>query len=76
MDFPTNSIVSLPYVMQDGSSAEITVVGNEGVGISLPVATNLESTANIFPFMCASVQSVPVQGLMIKSGGFSSSLPG
>jgi CRP-like cAMP-binding protein len=34
--FPTNSIVSLLYVMLDGSSAEIAVVGNEGVlGISL-----------------------------------------
>src|SRR6266436_2472009 len=34
--FPTNSIVSLLYVMQDGSSAEIAVVGNEGVvGIAL-----------------------------------------
>ncbi|TVS14318.1 MAG: Crp/Fnr family transcriptional regulator [Gammaproteobacteria bacterium] len=34
--FPTNSIVSLLYVMEDGSSAEISVVGNEGiVGIAL-----------------------------------------
>jgi CRP-like cAMP-binding protein len=34
--FPTDSIVSLLYVMQDGSSAEIAVVGHEGaVGISL-----------------------------------------
>jgi len=34
--FPTNSIVSLLYVMQDGSSAEIAVVGNEGaIGVSL-----------------------------------------
>jgi len=34
--FPTNSIVSLLYVMQDGSSAEIAVVGHEGVvGIAL-----------------------------------------
>jgi len=34
--FPTTSIVSLLYVMQDGSSAEIAVVGNEGVvGIAL-----------------------------------------
>ena len=36
MYFPTNSIVSLLYVMQDGASAEIAVVGNEGViGVSL-----------------------------------------
>jgi len=34
--FPANSIVSLLYVMEDGSSAEIAVVGNEGaVGIAL-----------------------------------------
>jgi CRP-like cAMP-binding protein len=34
--FPTTSIVSLLYVMEDGPSAEIAVVGNEGlVGISL-----------------------------------------
>jgi len=34
--FPTTSIVSLLYVMENGSSAEIAVVGNEGiVGVSL-----------------------------------------
>jgi len=34
--FPTSSIVSLLYVLQDGSSAELAVTGNEGmVGISL-----------------------------------------
>jgi len=34
--FPTDSIVSLLYVMEDGASAEIAVVGNEGlVGVSL-----------------------------------------
>jgi CRP-like cAMP-binding protein len=34
--FPTTSIASLLYVMEDGASAEIAVVGNEGiVGISL-----------------------------------------
>jgi CRP-like cAMP-binding protein len=36
MYFPTTSIVSLLYVMEDGSSAEIAVVGSEGVvGIAL-----------------------------------------
>jgi CRP-like cAMP-binding protein len=29
--FPTDSIVSLLYVLEDGGSAEISVVGNEGV---------------------------------------------
>ena len=34
--FPTDSIVSLLYVMANGASAEIAIVGNEGlVGISL-----------------------------------------
>ena len=34
--FPTNSIVSLLYVMESGASAEISVVGNEGlIGIAL-----------------------------------------
>src|SRR5713101_1089173 len=34
--FPTTAIVSLLYVMENGSSAEIAVVGHEGiVGISL-----------------------------------------
>lgn len=34
--FPATAIVSLLYVMEDGASAEIAVVGNEGVvGISL-----------------------------------------
>lgn len=34
--FPTTSIISLLYVMEDGASAEIAVVGNEGIlGISV-----------------------------------------
>src|SRR5712692_7818056 len=34
--FPTTSIVSLLYVMEDGASAEIAIVGREGiVGIAL-----------------------------------------
>jgi CRP-like cAMP-binding protein len=34
--FPTNCIVSMSYVMRDGASAEISVVGNEGlIGIAL-----------------------------------------
>jgi hypothetical protein len=34
--FPTNSIISLLYVLADGASAEISVVGNEGlIGIAL-----------------------------------------
>ena len=34
--FPTDSIVSLLYVMESGASAEISVVGHDGVvGVSL-----------------------------------------
>ncbi|MFZ6773859.1 Crp/Fnr family transcriptional regulator [Undibacterium sp. SXout7W] len=34
--FPANAIISLLYVLEDGGSAEIAVVGNEGiVGVSL-----------------------------------------
>ena len=43
--FPTTAIVSLLYVMRDGQSAEIAVVGNEGViGVSLFMGG--ESTAS------------------------------
>jgi len=39
--FPTSSIVSLHYVMENGSSAEIAGVGNEGIlGISLFMGGN------------------------------------
>jgi CRP-like cAMP-binding protein len=54
--FPTTSIVSLLYVMEDGSSAEIAIVGNEGiVGISLfmggestPSRAIVQSAGNAF----------------------------
>ena len=43
--FPTTAIVSLLYVMENGASAEIAVVGNEGlIGISLFMGS--ESTPN------------------------------
>jgi len=43
--FPTTAIVSLLYVMENGASAEIAVVGNEGlVGIALFMGS--ESTPN------------------------------
>jgi CRP-like cAMP-binding protein len=44
--FPTTAIVSLLYVMEDGGSSEIAMVGNDGVvGISL--FTGGETTANL-----------------------------
>ncbi len=49
--FPANSIVSLLYVMENGSSAEISVVGNEGIvgiaafmgGVSTPSRAVVQS---------------------------------
>jgi CRP-like cAMP-binding protein len=41
--FPTDSIVSLLYVMIDGASAEISVIGNEGV-VGIAVFMGGEST--------------------------------
>lgn len=54
--FPTDSIVSLLYVMENGASAEISVVGNEGlVGVSLflggestPSRAVVQSAGNAF----------------------------
>ena len=41
--FPTTSIISLLYVMEDGASAEIAVVGNEGI-LGIPVFMGGETT--------------------------------
>lgn len=50
--FPTDSIVSLLYVMENGDSAEIAIVGNEGmVGVSL--FTGGETTTNRAVVQCA-----------------------
>lgn len=43
--FPTDAIVSLLYVMENGASAEICVVGNEGV-VGIAVFMGGESTSN------------------------------
>lgn len=43
--FPTDSIVSLLYVMENGASAEISIVGNEGV-VGIAVFMGGESTPN------------------------------
>ena len=46
--FPTNGIVSLHYVMEDGASAESAGVGNEGVvGISLFMGGNTTPSAAV-----------------------------
>ena len=45
--FPTTAIISLLYVMENGASAEIAVVGNEGiVGISPVLFAGGESTSS------------------------------
>lgn len=43
--FPTNSIISFLYVMACGSSAEIAVVGNEGL-VGLPLLMGGDSTSS------------------------------
>jgi hypothetical protein len=46
--FPTTAIISLLYVMKNGESAEIAVVGNEGVlGVSLFMGGNSTSSRAI-----------------------------
>jgi CRP-like cAMP-binding protein len=58
--FPTTAIVSLLYVMESGASAEIAVVGNEGiVGISLFMGGDSTSSRAV-------VQSAG-QGLRLKA---------
>jgi CRP-like cAMP-binding protein len=58
--FPTDSIISLLYVMESGASAEISVVGNEGlVGVAL--------------FMGG--ESTPSRAI-VQSGGSAYRLPG
>ena len=46
--FPTTAIVSLLYVMQNGASAEIAVVGHEGV-VGLPLFMGGGSTPTRAP---------------------------
>lgn len=41
--FPTTSIISLLYVMEDGASAEIAVVGNEGM-LGVPILLGGDTT--------------------------------
>jgi CRP-like cAMP-binding protein len=77
--FPTTAIVSLLYVMEDGASAEIAVVGNEGlVGVSLfmgggstPSRAVVQSAGAGFRLGAAVLQkeflrSVPVMNLLLR----------
>jgi CRP-like cAMP-binding protein len=77
--FPTDAIVSLLYVMADGASAEIAVVGNEGVvGISLfmgggstPSRAVVQSAGQGWRLRAAAIRdefndSAPVMHLMLR----------
>jgi CRP-like cAMP-binding protein len=68
--FPTNSIMSLLYVMENGSSAEIAVVGNEGVvgialfmgGESTPSRAVVQSAGHGYRLRAGALKSVFAQG--------------
>ena len=48
--FPTTCIVSLLYVLENGASAEIAVVGNEGIlGISLFMGGETTPSRGVVP---------------------------
>ena len=76
--FPTTAIVSLLYVMENGASAEIAVVGHEGiVGISLfmggestPSRAVVQSAGGGFRLSAASIKEefkrAPVLHLMLR----------
>ena len=66
--FPTNCIVSLLYVMEDGASAEIAVVGNEGiVGVSLFMGG--ETTTSRAVVQCAG-HAYRLTGQLLKDAFF------
>ena len=68
--FPTSSIISLLYVMEDGSSAEIAIVGFEGlVGISLfmggettPSRAVVQSAGGAFRVRAKAIRDAFVRG--------------
>jgi CRP-like cAMP-binding protein len=68
--FPTDSIVSLLYVMESGASAEISVVGNEGV-VGIAVFMGGESTPSRAIVQSAgSAFSLSSQRLRTEFNGF------
>jgi CRP-like cAMP-binding protein len=50
--FPTTAIVSLLYIMEDGASAEIAGVGNEGI-VGVALFTQGETMPNLTMVQCA-----------------------
>ena len=68
--FPTDAIVSLLYVMESGASAEISVVGNEGL-IGIAVFMGGESTPSRAIVQSAgSAFSLPSQRLRDEFNGY------
>jgi CRP-like cAMP-binding protein len=68
--FPTDSIVSLLYVMESGASAEISVVGNEGlVGISVFMG-GASTTSRAIVQSAGSAYSLSSQRLRNEFNGF------
>jgi CRP-like cAMP-binding protein len=57
--FPTNAIVSLHYVMEDGATTEIAVVGREGV-VGVAMYANERAT-------CSAVVQVPGYGYRLRT---------
>jgi CRP-like cAMP-binding protein len=72
--FPTDCIVSLLYLMKDGASAEIAVVGNEGlVGISLfmggettPSRAMVQSAGHAFQLRAEVMKEEFARGAMLQ----------
>ena len=76
--FPTTAIVSLLYVMESGASAEIAVVGNEGVvgialfmgGESTPSRAVVQSAGRGYRMLAAGIQEefkrMPVLHLLLR----------
>jgi CRP-like cAMP-binding protein len=77
--FPTDCIVSLLYVMKDGASAEISVVGNEGLvgvasfmgGKTTPSRAVVQSAGGAFRLIAQRLKdefhrSTQMQGLLLR----------
>lgn len=50
--FPTSSIVSLQYVLENGSSSEMAVVGSEGI-LGVPIYLDAETTLGRAVVQCS-----------------------
>jgi CRP-like cAMP-binding protein len=66
--FPTTCIVSLLYVMEDGASAEIAVVGNEGI-VGISVFMGGETTTSRAVVQSAS-HAYRLEGQLLKDAFF------